>query len=76
MKHLVSSRQEDVNAIYSLPAAAADLIDKYEVEYVYIGELERLYYPHDSLERLAQGLNGKLSRVFESDSVIILKLNR
>ena len=76
MKHLVSSRQEDVNTIYSLPAAAADLIDKYEVEYVYIGELERLYYPHDSLERLAQGLNGKLSRVFESDSVIILKVNR
>jgi YYY domain-containing protein len=76
MKHLVSSRQEDVNTIYSLPTAAAELIDKYEVEYVYIGELERLYYPNDSLEKLTQGLNGKLSRVFESDSVIILKVSR
>ena len=76
MKHLVSSRQEDVNTIYSLPLAAAELIDKYEVEYVYIGELERLYYPNDSLEKLTQGLNGKLSRVFESDSVIILKVSR
>ena len=76
MKHLVSSRQEDVNSIYSLPTAAAELIDKYEVEYVYIGELERLYYPNDSLEKLTQGLNGKLSRVFESDSVIILKVSR
>ncbi|MEC9320688.1 MAG: hypothetical protein VX869_00735, partial [Chloroflexota bacterium] len=76
IKHLVSGRQEDVNTIYSSPAAASDLIDKYGIEYVYIGDLERLYYPGESLEKLTQGLNGKLSSVFESDNVIILKVAR
>ena len=73
---MVSGRQEDVNTIYSSPAAAPDLIDKYGIEYVYIGDLERLYYPGESLKKLTQGLNGKLSKVFESDNVIILKVAR
>ena len=53
-----------------------ELLDLYKVEYVYIGDLESLYYAGDGLNSLKEGLDGKLSKVFESEKVTILKVNK
>ena len=76
MRHLVGMRQKDVDTIYTSPTSAMELLDLYKVEYVYIGDLESLYYAGDGLNSLKEGLDGKLSKVFESEKVTILKVNK
>ena len=63
----VSVRRADVHALYSTTDVenARRLIEKYGVRYVYVGQLERLYYPQAGLEkfeRMAQ--YGLLSPVY------------
>ena len=63
----VSVRRADVHALYSTTDVenARRLIEKYGVRYIYVGQLERLYYPQAGLEkfeRMAQ--DGLLSPVY------------
>jgi uncharacterized membrane protein len=66
----------DVNAIYTTPGfeLAENLIAKYGVKYIVIGEVEKLYYPNSGLRKIYEGLNGKLEKIYESDGVIIMKV--
>jgi len=62
-------RKTDVELIYSTPdpAQARELLDKYDVRYVYVGELERQNYAQESLakfDRIGQP-------VFQMDEVTI-----
>jgi uncharacterized membrane protein len=49
-------RKTDVELIYSTPdpAQARALLDKYDVRYVYVGELERQNYTQESLAKFDQ----------------------
>jgi uncharacterized membrane protein len=49
----VGQRLEHVRAIYSAPDAESVLpmLRRYQVEYVYVGPLERLYYPASGLQK-------------------------
>ena len=67
-------RRNDVDTIYSSPDEAYQLLNKYEIAYIYIGDLERIYYPESSISKLENGLSGKLTKVFTSDKVTILKV--
>ena len=71
----VSARVRDVNRIYATsdPSAAAALMEKYGVAYIYVGELERLYYPADGIAKFADGRMGGLETVFESEGVAIYR---
>ena len=75
-KDYVNIRRKDVDAIYRYPNDSHDLLNKYQIEYIYIGDLERLYYPASSISIIENGLSGKLSKIFESDKVSILKVNK
>lgn len=75
-RELVSERIRDVEAIYSEPELASNLLDKYGVEYVYIGQVEELYYPAEGIESLRSGLKGKLQPVYISEHVDIMKVLR
>ncbi|MDE2941411.1 MAG: DUF2298 domain-containing protein, partial [Chloroflexota bacterium] len=52
----VSTRLRDVQRIYSTTVwdVALELMDKYSVEYVYVGEIERHYYPDAGLDKFGQ----------------------
>jgi uncharacterized membrane protein len=58
----VSRRLDDVQKLYTdpNPEVAMELLRKYEVRYVYVGDVERIYYPGPGLEKFehmrAQGL--------------------
>ena len=71
----VDQRIIDVNRIYSTrnPGEALMLIRKYGVKYVYVGQLERLYYPR-GLEKFDQALRGDLDKVYENGQVAIYRV--
>jgi uncharacterized membrane protein len=52
---VVTRRVRDVGALYTTPDAAAALaiVDRYRVEYVYVGPLERILYPADGIAKFA-----------------------
>ena len=63
----VSVRRADVHALYSTTDVenARRLIEKYGVRYVYVGQLERLYYPQAGLEKFERMTqDGLLSPVY------------
>ena len=72
----VGERVEDVDRIYSTPDAsvALELLRKYGVEYVYVGQLERLYYPSEGIRKFDGELAPELQRVHHTDEVSIYRL--
>ena len=62
------SRQDDIAQLYSTPnwETARDVIQKYHIRYIYIGDLERTTYPVDE-EKFQQNL----VRVFQKGGVSI-----
>ena len=72
----VSQRIRDVGTIYRTirPSDALALMRKYGVEYVYLGQLERLYYPGEGLKKFDGALAGDLDKVFQSDQVTIYRV--
>ena len=76
VKDYVEVRRKDVDSIYSYPDDSYHLLDKYQIAYIYIGDLERIYYPESSISKLENGLSGKLTKIYESDKVSILKVNK
>ena len=72
----VSARIRDVNRIYSTddPFAAADLIKKYGAEYIYVGALERLYYPPSGISKFTDGRMDGLETTYDSEGVVIYRV--
>ena len=72
----VNQRINDVKTIYrtTSPSEALALLRKYGVKYVYVGQLERLYYPGPGLEKFEDGLANDLVKVFQSDQVVIYRV--
>jgi YYY domain-containing protein len=68
----IGPRQSDVDTIYRTtnPQQALDLLQKYDVTYVYVGRLERQAYPAESLAKFAQ--IGEV--VFEEGDVTIYRV--
>ena len=72
----VRERRRDVNQIYGTPSQgeALELMRKYGVRYVYVGPLERLYYPQWGVDKFEGMVGRSLSRVYENSQVTIYRL--
>ncbi len=72
-RQFVGERARDVDRIYATPdpAEALDLMSKYGVEYVYVGRLERLYYPAQGLAKFDEAMAPALEQVYRTDQVSI-----
>ena len=72
----VGARAREVDEIFrtTSPEVALSLLDKYAVRYLYIGQLEHLYYPTEGLEKFGSGLDGRLKIVWQNDEVAIYEL--
>ena len=75
-REFVGERARDVDRIYSTPdaAEALSLMRKYGVEYVYLGRLERLYYPDHGLAKFDADMADALEEVYRTDQVRIYRL--
>ena len=74
----IADRARDVKQIYSTTDAseALSLLHKYGVKYVYVGQLERLYYPDDGLRKFEGDLSEHLDRVYQNDHVKIYRVQQ
>lgn len=73
----VHERLRDVERGYSAsdPREALAVLRKYDVEYLYVGELERLYYPAEGLATfVAMAQEGTLTTAYEGDGVTIYRV--
>lgn len=74
----IEARTRDVNQIYSESDTiqAQRLLAKYDVRYIYVGLLERLYYPAAGLAKFdAMVGRGLLTKVYENPQTAIYTLN-
>lgn len=73
---MIDRRIQDVIQIYtsSDPQHVADLLETYEVRYIYIGALEKIYYGADVLERFEQHEGRYWERVYENAEVRIYRV--
>jgi YYY domain-containing protein len=73
----VWARSKDIATIYNAPLAetAERLLRQYDVRYIVVGPLERIYYEQTGMEKFARmAIEGTLQRVFESDEVTIYEV--
>jgi len=72
---VVTDRERDVEAIYSEPSAAAvlPLLDRYHVEYIYVGPLERIVYPTEGLAKFEAEADW-FRQVYENPAVRIFRV--
>ena len=72
----VDMRIDHVNRIYSTtsPREAMSLLQRYGVKYVYVGELERLYYPEEGIRKFQQMEGAELDSVYRNEKVTIYRV--
>ncbi len=72
----IGERARDVDHVYSTTDAdeALELLRKYGVEYVYVGRLERLYYPEAGLAKFDEAMSPALEQVYSTDEVRIYRV--
>ena len=75
-RDMVDSRIRDVDYIYSTSnvTQAVSLLNRYNVKYVYLGQVEKLYYPADGIAKFEAGLAPYLRTVFETEHVTIYEV--
>jgi YYY domain-containing protein len=72
----IDRRIEDVKAIYSdpNPEVARRLLQRYNVEYIYVGKNERIYYAADGINKFAQQNGQFWDKVYENPEVQIYRV--
>lgn len=80
LEQLIQNRIDDVNEIYGSYgdfASVRPLLDRYGVQIIYIGELERALYPAAALAKFDEGAaDGALTSVYNRDGVQIYVYDR
>ena len=73
---LVEKRIADVSKIYTSTdlSETKKLLDQYDVQYIYVGPLERIYYSGDGLNKFAQQ-GAPWHQVYQNARVQIYKLD-
>jgi YYY domain-containing protein len=74
---LVRSRIQDVRSLYNTSSVtlAQEILNKYDVSYVYVGELERSYYLPKGIAKFEQMANsGILEVVYQDQAVTIYEV--
>ena len=77
--YAIRDRATDIREIYDTTDLdrAQELLQKYQVEYIVIGKLERIYYVTDGLNKFSNLAEQNLLRlVFQNDGVSIFQVNR
>jgi YYY domain-containing protein len=76
---MVSNRIQDVNTLYNTPdiRQALNILQQYNVGYIYVGDLERTYYQPEGIAKFQQMADsGYLQVVYQDNAVTIYKVNK
>ena len=75
--NLLDRRIQDTQLLYSDPSVvtAKKILDRYDVKYVYVGELEKMYYPQNGLAKLDRMVqDGMLHVVYQNPGVRVYEV--
>ena len=74
--YLVRERYDDVKLFYNTsdPLEAQRILKKYDVRYVIVGEVERLYFTEEGISKFTSGLGGMLRLRFDSGATQIYEV--
>jgi uncharacterized membrane protein len=72
----IAQRIFQVNTLYETqdPVRALEIIERYGVEYIYVGELETNYYPEEGIAKFEGGLRPFLDPVYTNEQVTIYRV--
>ena len=73
----VSVRQRDAATLYETTDISTlyAILEQYRVQYIYVGQLERISYPSIALLKFEQlAADGQLERVYQNERVDIFKV--
>ena len=72
----VGERLSDLNTLYTTtnPNAATAILRRYDVEYIIVGELERLYYPAPGLDKFETMADQGVVKVYSNAQVNIYRV--
>ncbi len=72
----VGERQSNLDALYTTRSTtiAADVLQRYGVEYIVVGELERLYYPAAGLDKFDAMVDQGVVKVYSNAQVDIYRV--
>src|SRR5439155_22656643 len=75
---MVDQRLQDVRVLFESPEmdAAWPILQRYRVGYIYVGGLERAYYPTAGLLKFEQADGRGLTRVYQALGVSIYRVDR
>ena len=73
----IGDRIKDISTIYSSDdwQESMELMQKYQVEYIYIGDIERHYYPEIGIGKFKEQIGRDLELVYSNTGVDIYKVN-
>jgi uncharacterized membrane protein len=73
---LVDQRNQEVDNFYKSTSVneALQFLQQYQVKYVIVGKVEKLYYPQSGLLKFDNGLNGRLTKVFSNSDLSIYQV--
>ena len=76
-RNLIRERAQDVSSIYNTLSknTALELINKYRVRYIVVGDLERIYYLPHGIEKFDQMVrDGTLEMAYANDGTTIYRV--
>ena len=76
-RNQIEQRKADVARLYSMPdeTATLQLLHRYGVKYIYLGTLERLYYPAEGISKFAQmARRGALREAYANQRVTVYEV--
>ncbi len=76
-RHTVDTRRRDVELAYTTvnEAELLEVLDRYAVDLIYVGELERAYYPATGLAKFDDLVGRGLEIIYENEAVRIYRVD-
>ena len=56
------------------PYSKVQFVQKYNVDYIYVGQLEDLYYPREGLHKFSRMAGNSLKIAYENEKVVIYEV--
>jgi YYY domain-containing protein len=75
-RYMIEDRMRDLRALYSdvNRDRTLQLLSRYDVTYVYVGDLERAFYPEEGLRKFDEMVGRDLDLVYDQDGVKIYRV--
>ena len=74
----INTRIQDVKVFFSTEnkKLAQDIAEKYTIEYIYVGELEKIYYPKEGLDKFDFMIQQGFKKIYYKNGFSVYKIKK